>query len=464
MTTPAEPAVRSATSAADLALAPRSGPESITRFLNAVAPGEVLGAVRHCLPPGATDPVLRLVRAKLKPGRKLTAEYGVLLPGLGGVERRVAVTWVAPGATAPGPAPDGEVEARRRGVLAPFRRAWIGSDDERMSMSVSPVDDAFPQLVRLHDPGYLVDMLAAAGATADAGRVTAEDVAVTTVRYRPGQRHVLRVGIGPGGPAWFVKVYRDDTGRFAVDAAARAATALAAVGDRAPGVSSGGGVYVAADRVAIWPEVTGTSLADVIVLSGSAAEDAVRAAGHALRLMHDAPPGEGLPVRPDAVAQAGETVRTAQLLDALLPAVGAQLRGEVGRVLETLAGLPAEPPTVTHGDFKCDNLVVNGGRVHLLDFDRCGRGDPAADIGKFLADLRWWTDVGGHPVEPLHQAFLDAYGVLEPTRFARARAYDALLQLRMAARRMPVQHPDWERRVARSVGIAAATLAVEPAP
>ena len=461
---PAEPALRSSSSAADLALAPRSGPESITRFLNGVAPGEVLRAVRHCLPPEAADPVLRLVRAKLKPGRKLTAEYGVLLPGLDGGERRVAVTWVAPGATAPGPAPDEEAEAQRRGVLAPFRRAWIGSDDQRMSMSVSPVDGAFPQLVRLHDPGHLADMLAAAGATAGAGRVAAEDVAVATVRYRPGQRHVLRVGIGPTGPAWFVKIYRDDTGRFAVDAAGRAAAALAAVGDRSPGLSSGGGMYVAADGAAIWPEVTGTSLADVIVLSGAGAVDAVRAAGHALRLMHDAPPGEELPARPDAVTQAGETVRTAQLLDVLLPAVGARLRSEVGRVLEALAGLPAEPPTVTHGDFTCDNLVVSGGRVHLLDFDRCGRGDPAADIGKFLADLRWWAGVGSHPVEPLHQAFLDAYGVLDPTRFARARAYDALLQLRMAARRMPVQHPDWERRVARAVGVAAATLAEEPAP
>jgi hypothetical protein len=102
---------------------------------------------------------------------------------------------------------------------------------------------------------------------------------------------------------------------------------------------------------------------------------------------------------------------------------------------------------------------VSGARVHLLDFDRCGRGDPAADIGRFLADLRWWAHVGSHPVAPLHQAFLDAYGVPEPSRFARARAYDALLQLRMAARRMPVQHPDWEPGVAGAVAIAAATLA-----
>jgi Ser/Thr protein kinase RdoA (MazF antagonist) len=180
--------------------------------------------------------------------------------------------------------------------------------------------------------------------------------------------------------------------------------------------------------------------------------------------VHDAPPGEELPDRPDALAQASETLRTAHLVDALLPAVGLCLRVEVGRVLDVLSRLPAEPPTMTHGDFKCDNLVVNGSRVHLLDFDRSGRGDPAADIGKFLADLRWWTDAGGHPAAPLHAAFLHGYGVTEPARFARARAFDALLQLRMAARRVPVQDPDWERRVAGAVSIAAATLTDEPAP
>ena len=461
---PAQPAVCSSSSASELALAPRSGSASIARFLDAVAPGEVLDAVRRCLPPGGADPVLRLVRAKLKPGRKITAEYGVVLPRHDGLERRVAVTWVAPGATAPGPAADGEAEARRRGVLAPFDRAWIGSDDQRMSMSVSPVDDAFPQLVRLHDRGHLVDVLDATGATAGPGDVAADDVSVETVRYRPGQRHVLRVGTGPDGPAWFVKVYRDDTGRHAVDAAARAATALAAADGRAPALSSGAGVYVATDRAALWPEVTGTSVADVIVLSGPAAADVVGAAGCALRLLHDVPPGEGLPVRPDAVAQAGETLRTAQLLDVLLPAVGAQLHREVGRVLDVLAGLPAEPPTTTHGDFKCDNLVVDGPRLHLLDFDRSGRGDPAADIGKFLADLRWWTEAGGHPVTRLHEAFVQGYGVTEPARLARAQAYDVLLQLRMAARRVPVQHPDWRGRVARAVGVASATLAGKGEP
>jgi aminoglycoside phosphotransferase (APT) family kinase protein len=138
------------------------------------------------------------------------------------------------------------------------------------------------------------------------------------------------------------------------------------------------------------------------------------------------------------------------------------LRLTVGRVLESIAAQPVEAPTVVHGDFKCDNLVVSGSRVHLLDFDRCGRGDPAADIGKFLADLRWWTAGDDAAAARLHEAFLDGYGVVGGARAARARAYDVLLQLRMAARRVPIQDPAWEDHVTRLVDAAAATPAEGP--
>jgi aminoglycoside phosphotransferase (APT) family kinase protein len=170
---------------------------------------------------------------------------------------------------------------------------------------------------------------------------------------------------------------------------------------------------------------------------------------------------EGLPAGPDAADRAAETLRTAQVVDALAPALGVRLRQGVGRALELLAALPAEAPTATHGDFKCDNLLVSGPVLHLLDFDRCARGDPAADIGKFLADLRWWTDGDGPAADRLHGAFLHGYGAADRARMARARLYDGLALLRMAARRVPVQDPDWAGRVARAVGVAAATLARE---
>jgi hypothetical protein len=313
---------------------------------------------------------------------------------------------------------------------------------------VSPVDDAFPQLVRLHDPAHLPELLTGSGVDD-----VPPDPVPETVRYRPRQRHVLRIRSGPGGPAWFAKVYRDDTGRRAVDAAAWAAGVLAHECRGRIRVVPLRGVYVAADRVALWPEACGTSLAEVVVLTGAAAGDAVRAAGAALRALHDAPPPAGLPVRPDADAQAGETLRTAEVLAVLPPEVGQRLRGGIDRVLDRLSRWPVERATTVHGDVKCENVLVDGPSLRLLDFDRCGTGDPAADVGKFLADLRWWTGGDG---TGLGAAFLQGYGAAEQDRTARARAYESLFLLRMAARRVPLQDPDWGRRAARTVEIAAA--------
>jgi aminoglycoside phosphotransferase (APT) family kinase protein len=326
-----------------------------------------------------------------------------------------------------------------------------------MSVSVSPVDGAFPQLVRWHDPAHVVDVLGAAGL----GEVAADDVTVETVRYRPRQRHVLRIGTGADGRGCFAKVYRDEAGGRAVDAAARAATAFAAAGDCDLAAAPVVGTYVAAERVTLWPEVSGRSLTEAVSLDGAAAAGAVRTAGTTLRLLHDAPVGEGLSDCPDAVAHTDETLRTAEILDELVPTVGARLRREVGRGLELLTALPLEPPTTVHGDFKCDNLLVAGSRLHVLDFDRLGRGDPAADIGKFLADLRWAVCGDGHALGGLRAVFLEGYGDMSSARAARAHVYDGLLQLRMAARRVPIQDGDWADRVTRAVDVAADTLAEE---
>ena len=60
------------------------------------------------------------------------------------------------------------------------------------------------------------------------------------------------------------------------------------------------------------------------------------------------------------------------------------------RARELHERLPQEPPTFTHGDFKSDHVWVAPGGPKLIDFDSCRLGDPALDLGKFLADLQMW--------------------------------------------------------------------------
>jgi aminoglycoside phosphotransferase (APT) family kinase protein len=433
-------------------VAGRGGHAAVLAFLRDDAPAGVAAAVAACLPAGVDVVVPAPLRVKLKPGRSLVAWYDVAVPGAG--HRHAVVAWATPEAPVPRPAQRLVEEARSRRVLAPFHCAFAASPDGRTSLRVAPVDAAFPQLVRLHDRTHL------RGALRDAGVSARGNPAVQTVRFWPGQRHVLRVSLGPGGPAWFAKLNRDEGQPRAVAVAQWVAGKLAAAGLSA--AAAGRAAYLPADRVTLWPEVAGRALSELLRTGGPTARRTVMLAGAALRVIHESA-HPTLPHRPDAAAQAAVTLRAAQVIDVLLPAAGTRVRELAGRAVETLAALPPEPPTAMHGDFKCENLLVTGPGLQLLDFDSAGRGDPAAELGKFCADLRWCA--GGAPdAAALPAAFLAGYGPLTGARMARARVYDALLQLRIAARRTPVQDPDWDCRIGAAVDRAAATLRDEAWP
>src|SRR5207244_7699680 len=139
--------------------------------------------------------------ARFGPGRKLTAYYDALVR-VEGTEgfcaRPVAVTWGSDGDPErhPGTADlaESQAEAVRRGVAAPFRQLVAHVPAWGMQVQVSPLDADFPQLVRLSDPRYARDVVAGAYAASGVApdQVQARQYAVTSIRYRPGKRHVLR--------------------------------------------------------------------------------------------------------------------------------------------------------------------------------------------------------------------------------------------------------------------------------
>jgi thiamine kinase-like enzyme len=68
-----------------------------------------------------------------------------------------------------------------------------------------------------------------------------------------------------------------------------------------------------------------------------------------------------------------------------------QWSSRVHRVLASCRELastiePVSHATV-HGDFYHDQLIVHDGRLYVIDFDLYSRGDPALDIGNFVAHL-----------------------------------------------------------------------------
>jgi aminoglycoside phosphotransferase (APT) family kinase protein len=245
-----------------------------------------------------------------------------------------------------------------------------------------------------------------------------------------------------------VKTDRDASGARAVEVATYLRGRVARETPRAAVALPLG--YVAEDAAALWWNVPGVPLSTRLTAGSTRPVQVVVEAGRVLRVLHESPTGPASLLRrggPGAVhAEATETLRAGEHVRALLPDVGGTYEQCVSDVVEALDRTPGEAQVVSHGDFKSDNLVVHDDRLTILDLDRAAWADPARDLGKFLADLRWWCP------EPAGAAsltgwFRTGYGVGDEERWERARLWAALFRLRMTARRLPVHDVDWTAEV-----------------
>jgi Phosphotransferase enzyme family len=80
------------------------------------------------------------------------------------------------------------------------------------------------------------------------------------------------------------------------------------------------------------------------------------------------------------------------------------------------------PPCLSHGDFKYEQLLFDGARSALVDFDALCQAEPALDLGKFLAHLRVDAPLGEELAEQFLRAYVSAAGdQLEDERRLRLR-------------------------------------------
>ncbi len=130
-----------------------------------------------------------------------------------------------------------------------------------------------------------------------------------------------------------------------------------------------------------------------------------------------------------------------RILHERLPLV-AQMKPEwsnrLDRILEACdqlgAAIPEPRPQGVHRDFYADHVIVNGPHLYLLDFDLYCEGDPALDIGNFVAHLAEQSlrtlgnpDALGVAEQALEEKFVALAG--EATR-AAVRAYTTLTLVR----------------------------------
>jgi aminoglycoside phosphotransferase (APT) family kinase protein len=409
-------------------LSGRAGADGVRRFLEGAPAREAWARLEALLEPGAAVRDFRIHRVKLKPGRKLSAWCVALVRDPRGhlCSRHVAVTWSPAGSPLPPGTEAIEDDARGRGLAAPFRSLAAAVPGTGMRILAAPLDPRLPALVRMSDPAF-------AGEAVGPG-------AVTTIRYRPGERHVLRYG----GPAQvrYAKLYRPGA---AEDAWLRAAAVCAAV--------SCGPAAVRAARPRLWRSEEALVTPAVGGRPAGVAEIDLEAAGSLLRVIHGgvAPPGP-----PSTLAGEIEAVeRAAQHIEALLPPAGAALRRTLATAREWGERAGEGRSALIHGDFKLDHLLWNRGTVTVIDLDRARPGEPALDMGKMLADLRWRragaAAIGDGPAARL----LHGYGPGGTDAGARAGLYEAIFLIKAAARRASLLDPGWEQVVGAAVREAA---------
>jgi hypothetical protein len=421
------------------------------------------GPLRQCLPEPSPLPELELVRTKYKPVRALTAYYRTNPPT---ASRWLAVSWTAGSSATAGRDFESsavetlEEEASRRHLLAPFTRL-AADDGTSVSVLVSPADPKMTQLVRLQDPAYLDDLLHALASPPVPLRRVAR---ISIVRYRPGQRHVLRADLDVGSlvSTAFIKIDRDESGARALRFARVMGPRLAA---GCPGASLCTPLgYAAPERASVWAGSPGRMLSRALGTDAQARR-LVELLGRALRFIHDSGDvaavsggtGDDQPLAAGvgARAEAASTLRACEHIIALVPGAEAQLAAVSGEVLDQLGQLSEEEPQVTLGDAKCENVITDGRNICLLDLDRVGWGDPAMDLAKLLADLRWWSDRTGRNVELLAVSLVAGYGSCDPVRWSRARLLEVNFQLKLTARRAALHEPGWTALVQRGLDGAA---------
>lgn len=424
------------------------------------------------LRPGYRAGPFHLTRAKFKPGRKLSAYFtfpALDAEGQASHSVHLAVTWqkTLDGTNHANGRGQLQEEANQSGLMPVQRELWRDILDQGIKLQVWPFDPEFPQLVRLGNPSYVAEMFASLGIAHNLKQMPV----VTPIRYRPGERHVLRCEIySPKTPAGrgqrlYAKLYSNahDAAR-AFGVANRVVDWLATnnqglQGNRPEAMSQ-------EDGVVFYPHAPGIPLSHQLNRSRRWLAAQLQMIGRALAILHNGPETLQSELKQNTLTNEVKVVkRASEHIQVLLPETYAKILEILDKVQGHYSNLPQEKPTFTHSDFKADHLLSTPQGLTLIDFDTCTLTDPALDIGKFLADLEWWFTLQGIPgVEEAQAELLKGYlGEGEPdhpvnARLARARLFYVLILTKIVVRRVPIYKKAWGAMTARMIEQAVQAL------
>lgn len=454
-------------------LSGKAGVSGIQQLLNGQSSRHLLRSeAQRMLREGYNAGPFHLTRAKFKPERKLLAYFTFPAHNPAGQASHsvhLAVSWQKnlDGTNHADDWSQLQEEANRSGLMPVQRELWRDIPDQGIKLQVWPLDPKFPHLVRLGNPSYVAGMLASLGIAHDLKQMPV----ITPIRYRPGERHVLRYEIyapdtaAERGRRLYAKLYSNaqDAAR-AFGVANRVVDWLAANNYGLQGIRPE--AMSQEDGVIFYPYAPGIPLSHQFNRSRRWVAAQLQIIGRALAALHNGPDTLQSDLKQNNFSKEVKVVkRASEHIQVLLPETYEKILEVVDGAEEYYSGLPQEKPTFTHADFKSDHLLTTPQGLTLIDFDTCTLTDPALDIGKFLADLEWWFTLKGiSGVEEAQAELLKGYlgeGESNHTvddRLARARLFHALILVKITVRRVPIYRKEWAAMTERMIEQAAQVL------
>ena len=242
--------------------------------------------------------------------------------------------------------------------------------------------------------------------------------ATRLIRHRPGRRALVEYELAGADPSEPVRVIGKvrargmDQRTYGLMKALHA-TGLARSGPYSPGVPAPLG---AVPDLGMWLQARVAGVPAWDGLAGPGGENLARGVAESLFALHRA---DVAPERDHAMAD------EIAILDAALEraadghaGLAPRIRRVAGRCRELASAVDIDGRACgIHRDFYPDQVLVDGERIHLIDLDLYARGDPALDVGNFVAHLQEMSlRRRGDPLWDLsvQRAFVGRYVELNP--------------------------------------------------
>jgi aminoglycoside phosphotransferase (APT) family kinase protein len=249
--------------------------------------------------------------------------------------------------------------------------------------------------------------------------LTVVGLAVRPMRRRPGSRHVFSCALCLGdqrtGNQSSIELIGKRDNRGATGKAAREFEAMRLLWDAGFGLDERFRIprpvqHFPDLQVILQGKAQGTKLRTYLGKGNYASLGYARMAGLWLTKLHN------LEVSPSQVCTYANEIASLRMFVAALTEDQPKLAPEVQECAavaeQTFASFQSVPATMVHGDFHPDHIFVCREAVTVIDFERFCIGDPARDLGSFIAHVRTMACFCGRAMDSANQeidAFLRSY-------------------------------------------------------